>query len=264
LSCQENTRPVSRLEEPILEVDENTVSSFEKELTNSRTVLTLPEVASSMAGTRIFDTESPRDAAPPPGHYAALFRNLPSGRPPVLRRRLSEHPGSNPEGKENRKGHEEGFKLLKRGVPSSKEKVVNSVRRVASMGVGLPEKPKDKEATPSDYKNRIFSFFREKSQNAPVGRRAPKIEISTQKRLQSQNKKFSLADEYEIGPLIGEGGSCVVRKITSKVDGCCYALKTFKDSLNTPYGSIESFLLKRLDHPGIIKLKKAFKSRGNV
>lgn len=76
--------------------------------------------------------------------------------------------------------------------------------------------------------------------------------------------RFNLLEQYEMGSLLGEGASSVVRKLKRRSDGKLFALKTYKDLHGNTSGCLESFLLKQLNHPGIIKIEKAFKLKDNV
>jgi len=79
-----------------------------------------------------------------------------------------------------------------------------------------------------------------------------------------KKSNFNLLEQYEMGSLLGEGASSVVRMLTRRSDGKLFALKTYKDLHSNTSGCLESFLLKQLNHPGIIKIEKAFKLKENV
>ena len=109
------------------------------------------------------------------------------------------------------------------------------------------------------YKRKLFSLFEDKATLSNSLRKSPNVVAPAPKKT-----RFSLLEQYEMGSLLGEGASSVVRRLKRRSDGKLFALKTYKDLHGNTSGCLESFLLKQLNHPGIIKIEKAFKLKGNV
>jgi calcium-dependent protein kinase len=96
-----------------------------------------------------------------------------------------------------------------------------------------------------------LDFFKEKK-GTNIFRKQSIIEGEEEFEIFS-TKKFS--DLYTLMEKIGEGGSAVVKKVTNKLDGKIYAAKVIRTRDPEYLTSIknEYSLLKKLDHPNIIK-----------
>ena len=77
-------------------------------------------------------------------------------------------------------------------------------------------------------------------------------------------KKFNLYEEFEMGEILGEGASSIVRRILRKSDRMQFALKTYKQQDKWPTASAEGHILENLDHPNIIKFVKFCKTKVSV
>lgn len=88
--------------------------------------------------------------------------------------------------------------------------------------------------------------------------------IKSIKSLLTVSPKFNLLDEYDIGDVIGEGASSIVRKIIRKKDCKAFALKSYKTVQGYNACRTEPFILKSLNHPGVIKLEHSFCSSTKV
>lgn len=76
----------------------------------------------------------------------------------------------------------------------------------------------------------------------------------------------SFSSRYEVLETLGEGGSCVVRKVKSKKDDKFYAIKSSKslDQSTTAYIKREFKMLKMMSHPFVIQADSLFSSNTSV
>lgn len=90
------------------------------------------------------------------------------------------------------------------------------------------------------------------------------IEKEPQPQLQQQ--KMSFTSRFQVLDNLGEGSSCVVRKVLSKKNQKIYAVKSCKSNDHTSISYIkkEFKILKMLTHPNIIKTCGIFESNSNV
>lgn len=79
-------------------------------------------------------------------------------------------------------------------------------------------------------------------------------------------QKMSFADRFKVLDNLGEGGSCIVRKVACRTNGKICAVKSSKlnDDVSTGHIKKESKILKKLVHPNIIKSYGIFESATNV
>lgn len=90
----------------------------------------------------------------------------------------------------------------------------------------------------------------------------PKINLNIPKNFES---KQSFSNRFKVLENLGEGGSCIVRKVACKKDGKICAVKSCKSNESSSISNIkrECKILNLLNHPNIIKTYGIFESSSN-
>ena len=97
----------------------------------------------------------------------------------------------------------------------------------------------------------------------PVSPSRPHLQLIIPKEI--ENRK-SFSSRFQVLDHLGEGGSCVVRKVACRTNGRICAVKSCKNNDQVSKNSIkkESRILRLLEHPNIIKTYGIFESVNNV
>lgn len=130
------------------------------------------------------------------------------------------------------------------------ELTIEDVTNVAKDGKKIETKDRYRE-----------KFFLMLNQNNPL-KQITRERRETKNENQSKNSDKEFFDLYDIGDVIGEGTTAVVRKIKKKGKCKFYAIKSYKQKCANfwPSAKYETDILNRLNHKFIIKSVKFFKS----
>ena len=108
------------------------------------------------------------------------------------------------------------------------------------------------------YREKFFLLFKK---NNPLKSTVPERR-ETEKQIQVKKGDKEFFDLFDIGNVIGEGTTAIVRKIRQKNKEKFYAIKSYKKKTSNfwPSAKYETDILNRLNHRYIVKSVKFFKS----
>lgn len=162
-----------------------------------------------------------------------------------------------------REAEAERERLARLHKESERQKEIEK-EKVAKLEREKKEKEKEKKPVEQDYPEDKYLKQLSGIYKAAYGKTGNRLSMLVEK--EQVPAKESFASRFQVLESLGEGSSCVVRKVLCKKNNKIFAVKSCKsnDQTSISYIKKEHKILKMLTHDNIIKTYGIFESTSNV